>query len=338
MGKNNKRKRYSGDSGSSGGGRSTKNKHGGGSKSDEGGVSVSETIHGANYVLYEDIISTPNDSVFEHPNTPAAATNATSSADSDETMVKQVHVNPTSMPAPSNTDILNFLKIMDSKIATMGNKLKTLETLEKKILEIETDMKKMWVHVHDNVKTTNEQISNMSDRIEALEFSLGTAHDQITQLNKEKVEIKDNLLYVQSQSMRNNLIFANIKESEHETPKDCEQLVRDFLVQKLQLAQSVVDDIGFERVHRTGERSPQNKPRHLVAKFSAFKDRELVRRSKRQLHGSEFYIYEQFPKAIADRRRALRPRLRKAISEGKRAWISYDTLYIDGRQVRDNNV
>ena len=49
--------------------------------------------------------------------------------------------------------------------------------------------------------------------------------------------IQDTLLYVQVQSMRSNLVFTNIKESINERHKDCEVKLRQFIVEKLGVAQ-----------------------------------------------------------------------------------------------------
>ena len=49
--------------------------------------------------------------------------------------------------------------------------------------------------------------------------------------------------YAQSQSTRDNLIFTNIEESMHEKTEDCEGVLRHFMVQKLKLAQDVVDKL-----------------------------------------------------------------------------------------------
>ena len=83
--------------------------------------------------------------------------------------------------------------------------------------------------------------------------------------------------------------------------------------------------------------SSPGKPRQIVAKFSTFKDREMIRRSRFNLKGTDHFIFEQYPKIIADRRKSLRPKLKKAIQDGKRAWISYDTLFVNGKPVRDDN-
>ena len=78
----------------------------------------------------------------------------------------------------------------------------------------------------------------------------------------------------------------------------------------------------------------RSRPRNVVAKFLHYKDRETVRRARMNLKGTGYYVNEQFPKEISDRRRELLPKLHQAKREGKNAWISYDTLYIDGRPVR----
>ena len=139
-------------------------------------------------------------------------------------------------------------------------------------------------------------------------------------------------------------MFTNIKESINERHEECEVKVRQFIVEKLAVAQDLVDSIQFERVHiigvsgsTSGAGSTTLRPRNIVAKFSLYKDKEMVRRAKSKLRGTDHYIFEQFPKEIADKRRSLVPKMRKAIGDGKRAWISYDTHYINGRSFRDDD-
>ncbi|KAH3771862.1 hypothetical protein DPMN_173191 [Dreissena polymorpha] len=42
-------------------------------------------------------------------------------------------------------------------------------------------------------------------------------------------------------------------------------------------------------------------------------------------------VFEQFPPEIQEKRRRLVPKMKEAKRDGKKAWIAYDTLYIDGR-------
>ncbi|KAH3729049.1 hypothetical protein DPMN_055012 [Dreissena polymorpha] len=60
--------------------------------------------------------------------------------------------------------------------------------------------------------------------------------------------------YVQSQSMRNKLIFGNIPEEQDETPARTEQIVRECIVSKLNVTKEEVDGMRFERVYRMGQK------------------------------------------------------------------------------------
>jgi hypothetical protein len=49
-------------------------------------------------------------------------------------------------------------------------------------------------------------------------------------------------------------------------------------------------------------------------------------------------MHEQFPPEIAARRKALIPTLKAAQKQGRKSWIAYDTLYVDGLPVRDGKL
>ena len=109
-------------------------------------------------------------------------------------------------------------------------------------------------------------------------------------MRKNKLDtLEESLRYVQSQSMRNNLIFTHIHEAVGEAHEQTEHKLREFLVEKCKLVQQGVNDIQFERVHRLGQHH-NNGPREIVAKFTLFKDREVVRKSRMNLKRTGHYI------------------------------------------------
>ena len=61
-----------------------------------------------------------------------------------------------------------------------------------------------------------DRLLKTEEKIETNELALGMATDQITRLEEENVKLKDTMSYLQSQSMRNNLIFGGIPESRYE--------------------------------------------------------------------------------------------------------------------------
>ncbi|XP_052233247.1 uncharacterized protein LOC127846112 [Dreissena polymorpha] len=111
--------------------------------------------------------------------------------------------------------------------------------------------------------------------------------------------------------MRNNLVFSGIPEATSECQEDTEPKVGGFIHEKLKIAKDIVDKISFERVHRLGpQHEGEGKPRSIVATVTLFKERELVRRQESALKGTPFYVNEQFPMEVADKRRMLVPRMK----------------------------
>ena len=197
-------------------------------------------------------------------------------------------------------------------------------------------MEKMTTLMFDRQKKVEERMSAIDEKQDSVNLSLGFANDKVTRLEKENDRLSSDVVYLQSQSMRNNLLFSGIAEAQNEVPGQTERMLREFLVDKLAMAQDLVDGIVFERVHRVGQ-NVLGRSRAIVAKFSLFKDRETVRKLRSKLNGTKFYINEQFPKEVVEKRKKLLPRKKAAKRDGNKAWIAYDRLYIDGRAVQDNN-
>lgn len=204
--------------------------------------------------------------------------------------------------------------------------------MEQKVDTFEKDLNKLWIKLNDTQKLITERVSAMESTVEKLEFVDSKQQSELDQLSKVNSEMRRELTYLQSQSMRNNIIFWGIEESPSERPQDTETKVRTFMLERLKLAQDLVDSMVIERAHRTGvqEADPnRRRNRIIVCKFASFKDRETVRKQGHCLKGTSFFVKEQFPTEVTEKRRKLLPKLRVARDAGKRAWLSYDTLYID---------
>ena len=129
-------------------------------------------------------------------------------------------------------------------------------------------------------------------------------------------------------------MHAASNEAQQEKSEDTEIILRQFLVEKMKIAQDLVNKISFERVHRMGY-SSNGRARSIVAKFTLYKEKELVRKQWKSLMGTQYFVNEQLPREVVNKRKALMPKMKAARDQGKTAWISYDTLYIDGKPIRD---
>ncbi|XP_052793207.1 uncharacterized protein LOC128227051 [Mya arenaria] len=232
------------------------------------------------------------------------------------------------------TDIMSFLKEINGRVKGVEKRLDSLDVFEKRVGSFEKEVTKIWNFVQDQAKGVGERVVLIEDKMESVDLNLGIAVERIQSLEKQQIVLKDELCYIQSQSMRNNLIFGNIPESPTgEIPENCEEIVKNFIREKLKIASNLVEKLSFERVHRMGQREA-GRNQKIVAKFSLYKERELVRREWKVLDGTGYFIHEQFPKEVIEKRKMLVPKLIEAKKEGKLAWISFDTLYIDGKPQR----
>ncbi|XP_052820392.1 uncharacterized protein LOC128246240 [Mya arenaria] len=239
---------------------------------------------------------------------------------------------------PTNKDLMDCMKAMNSKLSEMEKKLGTIEVLERKVTDFEKELRKVWVALEDRAKRTDERVMRLEDRVESVDMGTGLLSSRVAALEKQREELRDDLTYMKSQSMRNNLVFTNITEDNsngNEAVDVTERKLRKHLQDALKIAKETVESIRFERVHRTPGQPIAGKVRNIVAKFTFFQERELVRREWKHLKGTQFHMFEQFPKEVTNKRRGLVKKMKEFREKGKKAWLVYDTLYVDGRPMRD---
>jgi hypothetical protein len=334
MGRSKKRVK-SGDSDN--GGQRKADKYGGSPGVTGPMTSVSEILSETNSVLYS------QDAMMNTTHNAESITTGTSTVAGDchspysnYSLSTDTRTNATSIE-PMNSEIVLYLKKIVSKVGDMDEKLKRLEIMEKKVDNVESEMKKLWSYIHDCDKKMEERINKVEDKSESIDFSMGLVNDKVVQLEKERNSLKDDVVYLQSQSMRKNLMFSNITEGQNEVSEETENKLRLFVKEKMKIAQELIDKMAFERVHRMGQKVG-GYSRKIVARFTLFKEREMVRRQWKTLQGTEYYVNEQFPKEVNDKRRKLLPKLKEAKQRGQPAWLAYDTLYVNGKRITADEV
>ncbi|KAH3772639.1 hypothetical protein DPMN_173980 [Dreissena polymorpha] len=116
--------------------------------------------------------------------------------------------------------------------------------------------------------------------MESADVGAAQMAEKVAMLEKQREELWDDVAYLKSQFIPNNLVFTNIKEdnsSGNETAEITETKLRTHLQETLKIAKDIAETIRFERVHRSPGQPVSGKIRNIVAKFKYFKDR-MVRR------------------------------------------------------------
>jgi hypothetical protein len=236
---------------------------------------------------------------------------------------------------PTLQDVMSALGVISGRLTSVEQKLQCLDNMDLRMAKIEKDMNTLWLALEDKVKRVDERVSRLEHITEGADIAAAQVTSRIDELERERDSLRDDLVYMKSQSMRNNLVFTGVPEVDKESPEITESLLRKHINEALNIAKETADAIKFERVHRSPGEPTRGKTRSIIAKFSFFKDKEVVRRQWKHLDGTGFNVFEQFPPEVVAKRRKLLPKMKAERAKGKRSWIAYDTLYVDGRPVRD---
>ncbi len=218
----------------------------------------------------------------------------------------------------------SFLKDIKSMFLTISNQLKKLDKIDK----IETIVEKL----SEDLKETRNEMLDLKKENEHLKDEMKDIKDE---LNKQRSLAEKNqrrIIDVQARSMRENLVFYNIPESEAaEDPLGAEKLVKEVIKESLKID----EEMRFERVHRMGAKFNEDgsrKTRPIVAKFSSYKQKEKVKGEGSKLKDSNVGMGDQYPREIQQRRKELWNYYKDARNKGHRVKLVLDKLYVDGQE------
>ena len=185
-----------------------------------------------------------------------------------------------------------------------------------------------------NTALALEKIKKLEARVEYLENNLATLKSENVTLSSHMKLQQEKCLKLEAQSRRENLVLDGIAES---TPDDCLSKVKHIFTNIMKVQN--VNEIKIERCHRLGPRLPNmTRPRPVIFKFNWFEDRQRVWASRQKLKGTNYWISEDFPQEIRDRRRVLQPIAKKARDDGMTASLSIDRLLINHKSYTTDNL
>ena len=178
----------------------------------------------------------------------------------------------------------------------------------------------------------NKKIDDLSKNVQEVKRDLNEAREQSARLTEENKCLKaqvntltDELDSMKGQMKRDNLIFHGLEQDKDETWEQSETKIKSFITERLDIDG---DSIGFDRVHRLS--NARKRPQPIIAKFTRYKQRDEVYRAAKILKDSGYKVTEDFTYRVRQIRRKLGVYLLQARSEGKKAFLSYDKLKIEG--------
>lgn len=147
----------------------------------------------------------------------------------------------------------------------------------------------------------------------------------------QKSRIQDKLNDLEARSMRDNLLFMGIEESQDE---NCTEKIKLFCENELRLSPESVSNMIIDRAHRIGKfRAGSRRP--IVAKFNRYSERETVRTKANEmrepLRAKNFTVKPQMPTEVLEKRKPLYSVFEAEQAKGNRCKFVLDKLYVNGR-------
>ena len=168
----------------------------------------------------------------------------------------------------------------------------------------------------------NEKAKENEESITELDTEVSELRSALQRSVLENRKLKEHVLKNESQERRSNLILDGIEETDRES---CLDTLYKILLEKLEIENAGA--INIDRCHRMGN-GP--KPRPMIFKVHFYGDREKIWNARRKLKDTGIWMREDYPVEIFKRRQILEPIRKEAVKKGKRAFLVYDKLILNG--------
>ena len=175
-----------------------------------------------------------------------------------------------------------------------------------------------------------QKVDNACGDIKKVKEDCSKLRRDVEQLEHDNTNLKRQLDSVEGQARRNNVVIRGIPERRGETWEECEKLVRQSMVDDLQIDAEEVEKINIERAHRLPQRRgrDRNESRDIIAKFAFFKDKGKVMEKAKTLKPKGLFYMQDFTQRVKQARAQLKDKLLAMRDLGYKAFYSHDKLVV----------
>ena len=161
---------------------------------------------------------------------------------------KTDNVTPKAMKETKVESINEMSKIDElyKMMQTVLVKLETLDLINEHILSVEQNVKSLT----ESIEFAHAEISDLKEEMVKRKETERENYSRIKELEDSNQRLQDSVVDLKARSMRDNLLFHNIDESEEE---DCTEVIYSLLEEKLDMPEAR-SSIKIDRVHRVGRK------------------------------------------------------------------------------------
>ena len=212
------------------------------------------------------------------------------------------------------------------------------DDISKVITKSQQEDKELLSTLVAKVESLSDQLSKKDDEIKQLQVSLDNSQlrsqlleGRLTRIEKQMFDMHEDLLQEKARSMKPNLIFHNIDETQNENTL---HVLQNFLKTELHMKEDNIKNIPIDRVHRMGMRNKTGK-RPIIAHFASLGDRiNILRHTKHLTQSKKFYVATQLPPELNERKKKLWPQFKQAKEQNRSVkWVG-EKLLLDNKLIQ----
>lgn len=195
-----------------------------------------------------------------------------------------------------------------------------MEEILKVLTKIQKELDDQKVMIRQNGQEVADQVTqNVNKILEEKFFVWEKKYETL----KEKVDKQEKRLYhIDKQARKRNIIFFGIEE-EGSAYEDMENYIIEWIEKYFSIKLERRDIQELRRIGKKGE-----KPRPLIVTFTTLGLKINILKQKRVLKDTQYYINEDYPQYILEKRKDLQQQLLIEKQKGNNAKIIYDKLIV----------
>ena len=185
------------------------------------------------------------------------------------------------------------IETLNAKVETLTQVMESKDVALAKLNQENGYLKSELINLKQCANVLSQETTDIKNSMEIVQTR---QKQEISTLQEKTTDLED-------RSRRNNLVFYGIKEqSKPGEPEDCEDLIlKEVLFKSGIITNEDLSGGIFDRAHRLGPiKSDQDRPRPIIARFTAYKDKEIILKNSFKLKGTSYGIAEDFSKATLD--------------------------------------
>lgn len=195
-----------------------------------------------------------------------------------------------------------------------------MEEVMSVLAKIQTELNDQKIAIRESGENVTKRVTENVHRI--LDEKLKILEEKYENIEHRLENQETRLYYMEKQARERNLIFFGIPENQN-SYIDLENELTGFIHHHFNIT---IESIDIQSVKRLGKKT--DKPRPIVVTFTTLRKKIEILRKKKKLDGTEYYIKEDYPKHIIEKRKELQDQVRVEREKGNKAFIKYDRLIV----------